>query len=103
MVSRLTAGTIDPSQADWHEKYKKQKNAPKPEAMLLNDDKEPELSGDFVDLFNGKDLKGWTPKGGKARFEAKGGVIVGTCVPSTPSTYLCTDKPDSRILSSRAN
>lgn len=88
------AGTLDPSQSDWHEKYKKQKNAPQPEEMLLNNDKEPDLGEGFEALFNGKDLSGWTPKGGEATFEVKDGVIVGTCVPGTPSTYLCTDKAD---------
>ena len=62
--------------------------------MLLNEDKEPDLSEGFVDLFNGKDLSGWTPKGGKGKFEAKDGMIVGTVVKDTPSTYLCTDKTD---------
>lgn len=90
----LKAGTIDPSQKDWHERYKKQENAPKPGAMLLNEDKEPDLKEGFVALFNGKDLTGWKPKGGKATFEVKDGFIVGTAVPGTPSTYLCTERTD---------
>jgi hypothetical protein len=89
-----SAGEVDPSQADWHKKYEKQENAPDPAKMLLNEDKEPELGVGFVDLFNGKDLSGWTPKGGKAKFEVKDGMIVGTVVPGTPSTYLSTDKAD---------
>lgn len=89
------AGTLDPSQHEWHAKYQKQKNAPEPEEMLLNEDQEPDLQeGSFVDLFNGKDLSGWKPKGGNARFEVKDGVIVGTVVPDTPSTYLSTEKTD---------
>lgn len=93
-VSSLQAGTIDPSQSDWYQRYKKQENAPEPAKMLLNEDKEPELKEGFVNLFNGKDLSGWTTRGGKAKFEAKDGMIVGTAVPDTPSTYLCTDKAD---------
>lgn len=88
------AGTIDPSQKDWYERYKKQENTPEPGAMLLNEDKEPDLREGFVALFNGKDLTGWAPKGGKATFEVKDGVIVGTAVPDTPSTYLCTERTD---------
>ena len=88
------ARTVDPSQSEWYQKYSKQKNAPKPAAMLLNKDKEPELGTGFIELFSGKDLEGWTPKGGEATFEAKDGVIVGTTVPGTPSTYLCTEKAD---------
>ena len=94
MISMAGAGTIDPEQADWYQKYKKQDNAPDPAKMLLNEDKEPGLSKGFVDLFNGKDLSGWTAKGGKAVFEVKDGMIVGTAVPGTPSTYLCTDRVD---------
>lgn len=88
------AGTIDPSQKDWYKRYQKQENTPEPGAMLLNVDKEPELKDGFTPLFNGKDLTGWAPKGGKASFEVKDGVIVGTAVPDTPSTYLCTERTD---------
>ncbi len=88
------AGTLDPSQGHWYERYKTQENVPKPGEMLLNTDKEPELNEGFMALFNGKDLTGWSPKGGKAKFEVKDGMIVGTVVPGTPSTYLCTDRAD---------
>jgi len=89
-----SAGNVDPAQAAWHEKYKSQDNAPKAAEMLLNTDKEPELTDGFESLFNGKDLQGWTPKGGECKFEVKKGMLVGTCVPGTGSTYLCTDKSD---------
>jgi hypothetical protein len=46
----------------------------------------------WVDLFNGKDLKGWTQHGGKAKYEVKDGVIVGSTVLNTPNSFLCTDK-----------
>ena len=88
------AGTVDPGQSDWYKRYKAQENVPKPGAMLLNEDKEPGLSEGFIDLFNGKDLTGWSLKGGKSTFEVKEGVIFGTVVPDTPSTYLCTDRTD---------
>ena len=84
--------SIDPSQAKWHKQYEKQKNAPDPAEMLLNTDPEPDLKKGFVDLFNGKDLRGWTPRGGKCKFEVEDGSIVGTCVPGSPSTYLSTNK-----------
>ena len=88
------AGTIAESQKSWFKKYQKQVNAPDPAKMLLNDDKEPDLKEGFIDLFNGKDLSGWTAKGGKASFEVKNGSLIGTAVPNSPSTYLCTDKAD---------
>jgi hypothetical protein len=43
-------------------------------------------------LFNGKDLTGWTQRGGKAPYEVKDGVIIGTTVPNTPNSFLCTEK-----------
>jgi len=90
----VLAGEIDPQQSKWHESYKEQPNAPNPASMLLNEDVEPELSKDFVPMFNGTDLKGWTPRGGKSLFEVVDGQVVGTCVKGSDSTYLCTDKSD---------
>jgi len=88
------SGTLEPTQKDWYQKYKTQKNAPKPEAMLLNTNPEPDLKTGFVSLFNGKDLDGWESRGGQSTFVAKDGMIIGTCVPDTPSTYLSTKKVD---------
>ena len=94
LAGAAMASEVDPAQGKWHKKYKSQENAPKPEEMLLNTDSEPKLSKGFTPLFNGKDLSGWTPKGGTCRFEAKRGLLIGTCVPGSRSTYLCTDKVD---------
>ena len=63
---------VAPDQAKWYEQYKlqkKQKNLMKPEDQLLNEAPEPEIGDGFVELFNGKDLTGWTAKGGKCTFE----------------------------------
>jgi hypothetical protein len=88
------SGELDPQQLQWHARYEKQPNAPKPEEMLLNTDAEPDLTEGFVPLFNGKDLSGWTPRGGKSLFEVRDGLLVGTCVPGSASTYLSTDQSD---------
>lgn len=85
---------LDPKQKNWVAYYSKQANAPKPGEMLLNTDAEPDLSQGFTSLFNGEDLSGWNPKGGDCTFEVKDGHIVGTCVPGSNSTYLCTEKSD---------
>ena len=46
-----------------------------------------------VELFNGKDFTGWTQRGGVAKYTVEdGGVIVGTTVPNTPNSFMCTDK-----------
>ena len=54
------------------------------------------LIADVVDegepLFNGKDLTGWTVRGGRHTFEARDGAIVGTCVAGQPNGFLCTDQ-----------
>ncbi|BDD08419.1 hypothetical protein FUAX_08510 [Fulvitalea axinellae] len=46
----------------------------------------------WTNLFNGKNLKGWTSKGGKAKYEVIDGQIVGTSTMNTPNTFLCTKK-----------
>lgn len=53
---------------------------------------------DFTPLFNGKNLDGWTVKNGTAPFTAEDDMIVGTCVPGTPNTFLCTDKTYSDFI-----
>ncbi len=42
-------------------------------------------------LFNGKNLDGWIQRGGKARYTIEDGVIVGSSVPNTPNSFLCTE------------
>ena len=43
-------------------------------------------------LFNGKDLSGWTQKGGKAGYQVKDGMVIGSTVHHTPNSFMCTDK-----------
>jgi hypothetical protein len=55
----------------------------------------------WVSLFDGKSLDGWTQRGGKAEYQVEDGVIVGITVPGrvvngkpvsgTPNSFLCTD------------
>jgi hypothetical protein len=94
IASGAQANTISESQQQYIKKYKNQKVVPKPEAMLLNTDAEPDLSNGFTSLYNGKDLAGWTSLGGHCTFEAKGDTIIGTTIKGSPSTYLSTDKAD---------
>lgn len=46
----------------------------------------------WVNLFNGKDLKGWKQLNGKANYEVKNGEIIGTTVANTPNSFLVTEK-----------
>lgn len=46
----------------------------------------------WVSLFNGKDLDGWVARGGKAKYRAEEGQIIGTTVPNTGNSFLCTKR-----------
>jgi len=48
--------------------------------------------GGWVSLFNGKDLEGWEQINGSAKYEAKDGTIMGSSVPNSPNSFLCTKK-----------
>ena len=54
--------------------------------------------GSWVSLFNGKDLEGWVQRGGKANYRAEGGEILGTSVPKTSNSFLCTKKDYSDFI-----
>ena len=45
-----------------------------------------------IHLFDGKTLNGWTQKGGQARYRVDANEIVGTSVPNTPNSFLCTTR-----------
>jgi len=49
-------------------------------------------SGEWENLFNGKDLSGWKQLNGKAKYEVVNGEIVGTTVANTPNSFLATEK-----------
>ncbi|MGB2867886.1 MAG: DUF1080 domain-containing protein [Bacteroidota bacterium] len=47
---------------------------------------------EWHDLFNGSSLEGWQQLNGKATYEAKDGMIVGTSVLNSSNSFLCTKK-----------
>lgn len=47
---------------------------------------------DQVPLFDGKSLNGWVQRGGKAKYRVEDGAIVGTSVPNTPNSFLCSER-----------
>jgi hypothetical protein len=51
-----------------------------------------QTSAGWQDLFNGKDLKGWKPLNGHAKFEVINGEIVGTTILNEPNSFLATEK-----------
>lgn len=46
----------------------------------------------FVDLFNGRDLTGWTQRNGTATYRIEDDCIVGKTSEGSPNSFLCTDK-----------
>jgi len=46
----------------------------------------------WIDLFDGKTLKGWIQRGGKAKYYVADGAIVGETVLNTPNSFLCTEQ-----------
>ena len=46
----------------------------------------------WIQLFDGKTLDGWTQRGGKAVYAVEDSAIVGSSVPHTSNSFLCTDK-----------
>jgi Domain of Unknown Function (DUF1080) len=46
----------------------------------------------WTSLFDGKTLKGWNQKNGKAKYAVEYGEIVGTTVANTTNSFLCTDE-----------
>jgi len=49
-------------------------------------------AGEWTTLFNGKNLDGWSKKGGEATYAVEKGCLVGTTKPNTPNTFLCPDR-----------
>jgi len=54
--------------------------------------------GPWKDLFNGKNLDGWTQRGGQAPYAVVDGCIVGTTMLDTPNAFLCTDSDYSDFI-----
>ncbi len=53
---------------------------------------------DYIDLFNGKNLKGWKQLNGKAKYEVKDGMLVGTTILNTPNSFLATNQDYSDFI-----
>lgn len=89
MIIVLTLGTSSAFSAS------KQAKGPRgidPATLKLNTESEPARTG-MVDLFNGKDLSGWSVKGGPMPWTARDGIIIGKCDPEIRlNSFLATDK-----------
>ncbi len=53
----------------------------------------PDLQADgWVDLFNGKDLSGWSQKNGTATYKVENGYIMGTTNQGSPNSFMCSEQ-----------
>lgn len=52
----------------------------------------------WIDLFNGENLEGWSVHSGKAKYRVEDGTIVGQAVPNSPNSFLCTDREFSDFI-----
>lgn len=50
------------------------------------------LGEDWVQLFDGKTLQGWTQKNGTASYRVVDGTILGTTTEGSPNSFLCSDQ-----------
>src|SRR5947209_11795250 len=55
-------------------------------------------SAHWVKLFDRKTLDGWTPKGGNAKYRLQEGQIIGSTVPNTPNSFLCTTREFTNFI-----
>jgi hypothetical protein len=61
-------------------------------AVVLLASSSSNLLAEWRPLFDGKSLEGWVQQGGKAVYRVENGEVVGTSVPNTSNSFLCTDK-----------
>ncbi len=52
----------------------------------------------WVNLFNGKNLDGWKQRGGQAKYRVEDGQIIGSTVPNTPNSFLCTARDYTNFI-----
>ncbi|HBN78380.1 MAG TPA: DUF1080 domain-containing protein [Planctomycetaceae bacterium] len=52
----------------------------------------PVMAGEWVSLFNGKNLDGWIQKNGTATYSVEDGTIVGVTSDGSPNSFLCSKK-----------
>ena len=59
---------------------------------LCLDAQKNSTKGNWISLFNGKDLTGWKQLNGHAKYTVKDGIIIGTTVNDEPNSFLATEK-----------
>ena len=52
----------------------------------------PALAEEWTDITPDAELSGWVQRGGVAKYRVEDGVVIGTSVPNTGNSFLCTEK-----------
>jgi len=60
--------------------------------FLLSSNSSWSQEKDWINLFDGTTLNGWSVHSGFAKYRVEDGTIVGTAVKESPNTFLCTDR-----------
>lgn len=50
----------------------------------------PAAAGDWITLFDGETLNGWSQRNGYATYRVEDGTILGRTAPGSPNSFLCT-------------
>jgi len=58
----------------------------------------PAGGGEWIELFDGETLEGWSVHGGLAKYRVEEGAIVGSARPGSPNTFLCTEREFSDFV-----
>jgi hypothetical protein len=66
--------------------------------MTLFSTPTPGAEPGWIPLFNGRDLTGWVQRGGEARYRVEEGQIVGSSVPNTSNSFLCTARDFTNFI-----
>lgn len=53
---------------------------------------------EWISLFDGESLEGWSVHSGHATYRVEDGAIVGRAVPNSPNSFLCTDREFSDFI-----
>ena len=61
-------------------------------SMSISFARQRQQQDEWVSLFDGKTLNGWSIHSGFAKYQVEDGAIVGTTVKASPNSFLCTDR-----------
>jgi hypothetical protein len=61
-------------------------------AKTADMDSAPDLDAEgWIELFNGKDLEGWSQKNGTATYRVEDGQVIGKTAQGSPNSFMCTN------------